>query len=362
MSNFIEYKDRMAFHPGYYIQELFEESGLTQKDFANRLGTTPKNLNVLMSGEQNLSIDIVVKLATMLGTSKEYWFNLQTAWNEILAEIRYDEELELEKEVFKNVQYAYFREYFDLPDLPRKTKEQIEQVRKFLGVASLTVLKKADLAVDFRSIKNNFQESNLIKANILLQIAVNRALQIEAPRYNKIKFHKAIQFALTQTSNHSSFLPEVRQKFLDAGVVLIVLPHLPGSKMNGATKRVDGKIMILIDDRGRYADTFWFTLFHEIGHVLNDDFGISCDVEQDDAAERAADEYAQNVLIPSEQYNEFVRKGTAYTAENIRNFAISIERDPGIVLGRLKKDEYVPYAETELSHELRHKYKVKMNK
>lgn len=198
-----------------------------------------------------------------------------------------------------------------------------------------------------------------MKANILLQIAVNQALQIEAPRYNKIKFHKAIQFALTQTSNHSSFLPEVRQKFLDAGVVLIVLPHLPGSKMNGATKRVDGKIMILIDDRGRYADTFWFTLFHEIGHVLNDDFGISCDVEQDDAAERAADEYAQNVLIPSEQYNEFVRKGTAYTAENIRNFAISIERDPGIVLGRLKKDEYVPYAETELSRELRWRYKVR---
>lgn len=59
MSNFIEYKDRMTFHQVYYIQELFEESGLTQKDFANRLGTTPKNLNVLMSGEQNLSIDIV---------------------------------------------------------------------------------------------------------------------------------------------------------------------------------------------------------------------------------------------------------------------------------------------------------------
>ena len=47
MSNFIEYKNRMAFHPGYYIQEFVEESGLTQKDFANRLGTTPKNLSVL---------------------------------------------------------------------------------------------------------------------------------------------------------------------------------------------------------------------------------------------------------------------------------------------------------------------------
>ena len=362
MSNFIEYKDRMAFHPGYYIQELFEESGLTQKDFANRLGTTPKNLNVLMSGEQNLSIDIVVKLATMLGTSEEYWFNLQTAWNEILAEIHYDEELELEKEVFKNVQYAYFKENFDLPDLPRKIKEQIEEVRRLLRVASLTVLKKKDLAVNFRSAQTNFQEANLVKANILLQLAVNKVLQTDAPHYNKAKFQQAIEFALTQTGNHQSFFPEIQKRFLEAGVVLVVLPHLPGSKINGATKRVDGKVMIMVDDRGKYADTFWFTLFHEIGHVMNRDFGVSFYTEVEDETELAADEYAQNTLIPSEKYSEFVQTGEAYTAESIRQFAVSIDRDPGIVLGRLKRDEYVPYAETMLSHELRHKYKVKMSK
>lgn len=362
MSNFIEYKNRMAFHPGYYIQEFVEESGLTQKDFANRLGTTPKNLSVLISGEQSLSINIVVKLAAMLGTSEEYWFNLQTAWNEMMAEIHYDKQLELEKEVFKDIQYAYFREYFDLPDLPRKTKEQIEQVRKFLGVASLTVLKKADLAVDFRSIKNNFQESNLIKANILLQLAVNKVLQTDAPHYNKAKFQQAIEFALTQTGNHQSFFPEIQKRFLEAGVVLVVLPHLLGSKINGATKRVDGKVMIMVDDRGKYADTFWFTLFHEIGHVMNGDFGVSFYTEVEGETELAADEYVQNTLIPSEKYSEFVQTGEAYTAESIRQFAVSIDRDPGIVLGRLKRDEYVPYAETMLSHELRHKYKVKMNK
>ena len=316
----------------------------------------------MISGEQSLSIDIVVKLAAMLGTSEEYWFNLQTAWNEMMAEIHYDKQLELEKEVFKDIQYAYFREYFDLPDLPRKTKEQIEQVRKFLGVASLTVLKKADLAVDFRSIKNNFQESNLIKANILLQLAVNKVLQTDAPHYNKAKFQQAIEFALTQTGNHQSFFTEIQKRFLEAGVVLVVLPHLPGSKINGATKLVDGKVMIMVDDRGKYADTFWFTLFHEIGHVMNGDFGVSFYTEVEDETELAADEYAQNTLIPSEKYSEFVQTGEAYTAESIRQFAVSIDRDPGIVLGRLKRDEYVPYAETMLSHELRHKYKVKMNK
>ena len=42
MSNYIEYNDKIAFHPGYYIKEIIEESGLSQKDFAKRLDTTPK--------------------------------------------------------------------------------------------------------------------------------------------------------------------------------------------------------------------------------------------------------------------------------------------------------------------------------
>lgn len=69
MSNYIEYNDKIAFHPGYYIKEIVDESGLTQKDFAKRLDTTPKNLSLLIRGEQSLSIDIAMKLSRMIGTS-----------------------------------------------------------------------------------------------------------------------------------------------------------------------------------------------------------------------------------------------------------------------------------------------------
>lgn len=93
MSNYIEYKDQIAFHPGYYLSEMVEESGLTQKDFAKRLGTTPKNLSVLLKGEQNLSIDIATKLSRMLGTTVAYWLNLQQAYDEKLAAFMSEEEL-----------------------------------------------------------------------------------------------------------------------------------------------------------------------------------------------------------------------------------------------------------------------------
>lgn len=77
MSNFVEYKDKVAFHPGYYIKEYVDESGLTQEDFAKRLDTTPKNLSILIRGDQSLSVDMAMKLSRMTGTSAEYWFRLR---------------------------------------------------------------------------------------------------------------------------------------------------------------------------------------------------------------------------------------------------------------------------------------------
>lgn len=93
MSNYIEYDDKIAFHPGYYIKEIVEESGLTQEDFAKRLDTTPKNLSLLIRGEQSISIDIAMKLSRVIGTSVSYWLNLQNAYDALIAEVKSKEEL-----------------------------------------------------------------------------------------------------------------------------------------------------------------------------------------------------------------------------------------------------------------------------
>ena len=101
MSNFIEYKNKIAFHPGYYIEELVDNSGLSQEDFAKRLGTTPKNLSILIRGNQRLSSDMAMKLSRMLDTSVTYWLNLQNAYDALIVEFESDKELEKEKEIFE---------------------------------------------------------------------------------------------------------------------------------------------------------------------------------------------------------------------------------------------------------------------
>ncbi len=354
MSNYIEYNDKIAFHPGYYLKEIVDESGLTQEDFARRLGTTPKNLSILIRGEQSLSIEMASKLSRMLGTTIGFWLGLQQSYDEKLAEFLQEEELKKERETFKLIDYKYFRENFGLPNLPRKIDEQIKCVREFLGVPSLTVLEAHNLGVSFRSYTNELTKSNIVNSNTMVQIAMNHALKMETPKYNKKKFEKAVEFALTQTKNHDSFLPEVREAFREAGVALVVLPNLKNSGINGATKKIFGKMMLMVNDRGHYADTFWFTLFHEIGHIINGDLGITLNNE----AEDEADLYAQRTLIPQEKYEKFISQHQFFDENSIVSFAESIDQDPGIVLGRLMKDRKVDYAEISLSEKLRHKYKI----
>lgn len=356
MSNYIEYNDTIAFHPGYYIKEIVEESGLTQGDFAKRLDTTPKNLSLLIRGEQSLSIDIAMKLSRITGTSVNYWLNLQNAYDSLIAEFRSEEELAEERKVFEYFNYKFFRDNFGLPDLSRKRDEQIKELRKFLNVATLTVLSKKDMAVSFRSPTEGLTEANTIKANAMVQIAINKALKTDAPKFNKRKFEEAAQYALTLTRNHEEFYPLIKKAFLEAGVIFVILPNISGSKTNGATKKVGDNIMLMVNDRRLYADSFWFTLFHEIGHILNGDYGISFErecCEQEDTA----DKFAEDSLIPCEQYQKFIERGQ-FDLQSIRYFANTINRDPGIVLGRLQNDKKIDFNDWTMKP-LRHKYKVR---
>ena len=211
------------------------------------------------------------------------------------------------------------------------------------------------MAVSSRSAAGELSEANIIKANTMVQIATNIALKSEAPRFDKVLFEKAAKYALTLTKEHSTFFPLIKEAFLKAGVILVILPNISGSKINGATKKVGRNILLLVNDRRLNSDTFWFTLFHEIGHIMNGDYGISFDSETGEL-EQIADRYAEDMLIPADQYKQFIEE-KKFDAQAIRMFARKIDRDPGIVLGRLLNDKRVDYNDWTLK-DLRHKYRV----
>lgn len=356
MSNYFIYNGHYVFHPGYYIEELVEYSGCTQEDFARRIGTTPKNLSLLIRGEQSMSIDIAVKLARYCGSSPDYWLNLQSGYDAKLALEVYDNELNREKDIYSFIDFSYLCSLFNLEREPENIERRIESIRDILHISSLSVLREKDLAARFRGFSPQMKERNIIKANIMLLIAVNEALREEnVPKFDRRKFGKAIESILPLTiQNLGKALPAIRDAFFNAGVVFVVLPNMPGSMIYGGTKKLKGKVLLFVSDRYKTEDSFWFTLLHEVGHIIKGDYGVF--YENSGSEEKEANRYAEDKLIPPESYWEFFSK-REYTRESVINFAQSIGRSPGIVVSRLQKDNVVSYSESNLNS-LKKKYKL----
>ncbi|WP_302688854.1 HigA family addiction module antitoxin [uncultured Veillonella sp.] len=286
MNNYIEYNNKMAFHPGYYIQELVEDSGLTQEDFAKRLDTTPKNLSLLIRGEQNLSIDIAVKLARLFNNSIEFWLNLQATYDAALAEINSSEELEKERQIFKFINYKYFVKYFDLPQNSKNIDLQIKTLRNFLQLSTLLLLTKKDLISKFRDSTDNLPLNQVIMANAMLQVGINQALQIEAVNFNKTKFKKSINFVdILYADNklnfnllkkeYADYYDNIDDTLLNSGVILTKIPAMPGTNFRSATKKLGSNIMLLINDTNTKSANTLDTIFAEMTNIATGNYGIT---------------------------------------------------------------------------------------
>ena len=84
-STIVEYKDLIAFHPGQYIGELIEDYNMSQKEFAENLGVSPKTISKLVNGKQSISNDVAQKLAKFTNISMKTWLNLQNAYDVKMA-------------------------------------------------------------------------------------------------------------------------------------------------------------------------------------------------------------------------------------------------------------------------------------
>ena len=73
---------RNPFHPGeILLEEFLEPAGITQTEFARKLGWTRARLNELIKGKRGITADAALDLADALGTSAKLWMNLQATYD-----------------------------------------------------------------------------------------------------------------------------------------------------------------------------------------------------------------------------------------------------------------------------------------
>lgn len=355
------YEDLIAFHPGYYINEIIDDMEITQDEFAKRCDLTAKNLSEIINGKAKITNEIAQKLSIMFGTSTEMWLNLQAKYEVKVAEIEIRKKIDEQKKIFTMLDYKYFVNN-SLIQAKTKTEDKIIQMCEFFHISSLEKLIIPDLSANFRNSSKTQEEKNIINNNAWLETAIRIGQQKNVADYDASKLKEylyEIRSMTTQLSNQ--FVPRLEQIFSECGVIFVMLPKMKNANINGVVKWIsNNKALLAINDRYSYADSFWFSLMHEIKHILQHKISqvmISYENGIDELNKKLeveADEFACNFLIPKKEYDRFT-SASDFSKKAIYNFAQKISIHPGIVVGRLQNDGLIEYS---FFNELKIKYKI----
>ncbi len=348
-----EYKELIAFHPGYYIKCYLDDQNLTQEELAKRLQMSPKYVSELVNGRINLTDEMVLKLSIVFDTTTSMWLNLNKNYIEKKLEIEKRIKIDEECELIKEIDYKFWTD-LGLVRETKKIKEKVEELQRYMKVSSLSVLCQRDFLVQYRTSISSVTDVNVMNANAWVQTAINIGTLNQTKPFNRRKLVESLDEIRDMTvMDPVVFFPRLVQLLAECGVSLVLLPNLKNCGINGAVKWLGkDKVILALNNRGKYADTFWFALFHELGHVLQQRIKVLhvSEINNDglkaneliDRLEKEANEFSRNTLIPQDEYSRFIQQRN-FTLGSILKFAECINLMPGIVVGRLQNDHYISY-------------------
>lgn len=341
----------IATPPGSTIKEQLENRCMSQKEFASRMGMSEKHISRLINGEVQLTPDVANRLEMVLGLPAVFWNNLESIYRDKLAKAEAENSMDTDAQIIKKLPYKEMSDNRWVP-VTKKTNEKVIALRKFFEVVDLSRLEDHKLIPGIACRRQAITEKADYALIVWAQKAKLEARNIAVSPINLEQLTECLpQIRKMTVMKPNEFCPRLVSTLADCGIAVVFLPHTGGSFLHGATFYDKNKIVVGLTVRGKDADKFWFSLFHEIGHIILGHLNQNGTLEED---ELNADAFAKEQLIPNEQYKQFSSK-KSFGKADIVSFAQRIEIDPGIVVGRLQKDGYIEFS---WHNDLKTKYSI----
>lgn len=357
MSEKTKYRSPIAIPPGESLAEILTDRGMTQADLAKRTNLTPKHINEVIAGKAAISPDMALRLETVLGIPASFWNNLEANYQEAQARLLAATAIGEETALLAEYNYLEMSKHGWLPAV-RQNEDKVIELRKFFGAASLHLVPELQPAV-FR--KASFRAASPFALAAWLRQGEREAARIETKPFDRVKLKSKIpDFRRMCMEGHHPQRSPLSEWLAECGVALVYVPQLAKTYVTGATRWLTPeKAMVEMSFRGKWADIFWFSFFHELGHVLllhskKETFiGLEEKYRGDPSeAEQQADRYSRSELIPDRAFCEF-RKTANLSMDTVRHFAAQIGIHPGVVVGRLEHEGYLAHGQM---NSLRHQY------
>ena len=324
--------------PGATVVALTIEKSYEPNAMSEVLGLGTQELQAFFDGDLRIDQCLAERLAASVGATARFWINRDR-----------DYQAQLEKAANKLTSSMKFPisdlERFGWINPRRYDASDALAVARFLGVKT-----PADFDERYGELEEAlaFRRSATFDLEIGAVSAWYRAVELECARlkvsdWSPTRFTENLREirSLTRLRQPSEFLNPLTLLCAESGVAFCLVRAPAGCPVSGIAQMVNGRAVIALTSRHLTDDHFWFSFFHEAGHLLlhSDQIGIDVDAKAD--GEDEANEFARDLIVPKSSWSKLMRLDVSKFS--IVRFARDIGVSPGLVVGQLQKAKRIRY-------------------
>jgi Zn-dependent peptidase ImmA (M78 family) len=308
------------------------------------MGKNPKNINQMIKGKEAITQNTAIQLERVLGIPPQFWLEMEREFRQELAQIEAEESL---------IEHVHWLRQFPIAAMQRfgwipRSSDKIQRVKElltFFGVASPRqweeIYLKHSLTVSFRMSLAHTNDPGAVSSWLRRGELQSHELALRA--FEQSKFYAALDKAkeLVRTQPND-FKEQLQRLCCKAGVAVVFTPCLPKVTASGAARWTKNGTVALIQLSGRYKtnDHFWFSFFHEAGHILKHGkkevfLEEVKGAKVDKRKEKVANVFASEMLFPSKAFRGLLKEG-GINEDVILSYAKEYETHPAIIVGRLE--------------------------
>lgn len=320
--------------PGETILDVLQDKNLSMSDFCRQAGLTTDAAKDLIAGQSTITIGVARKLSSVLGAPVQFWMSRDFQYREDVANLDASEEWLNTIPLVEMVKFGWIK--------APKAGRELATCLQYFNVSNTQEWHRR-----YSSMREAaaFRESPSFAANPGATSAWLRQGEIEAESivcrtWNPVQFRESLADlrSLSKRKNPGDFLPEMRRISAEAGVAVVIVRPPTGCRASGVTRFISkDKAILQLSFRHMSDDHFWFTVFHEAGHLLlhGETRMFLEGVDRPGAIEEdEADQFAESVLIPPGFKTEFATLRP--TMKDVIRFAVRVGIAPGIIVGQLQ--------------------------
>lgn len=325
---------------GNYLRDYLEARDISQSEFATRIGVTQKHMNEILNGKTGITIEMAGNIERLTGISSSFIVAIE---NRRKIEEKLLEKYENKEKISKQIKEEYcVNELKKKKWIRFKDETNIIQIcidlLDFMKIKDFDVIHELEKKTLFKKTGENFAKLTLWVSHCD-KITENQKVN----EYTSANFNELVkelkEYAYVTNNYNPSEVQEILNKY---GIYFCEEKALSGTKVRGCFKLRGKKPAIYTTKNYQAKDSFFYELFHELGHCKSDYNEAQKKVifEGSQEQERRADQFALETMIPNDIW-KLIEKDLS--KENIINISIQYKIPLSFIVGRMANLKMISY-------------------